>query len=340
MGDIKKEADSSNFIFFVTFLLIFSLFLTPMVHANFFDFVKEGLNSITGKTVTSSATDVSITVGNNPPNITNVSIASSFSIVNDPTSNKTIFFSFIAFDEQGSSNINTTSAIANFTNGTNGGMVRWNNSAVNPGDGGCISSGTIGSYQVNFSCSIRMMYYDTATNWNVSVFVKDLNENTAQNNTAKFTLAETTSFSLSDSAISFPTATPGDTNITQSDGGIYMNNTGNDNINASSINITAVSIHGDTDGTTFIPARNFTISTSSDANKIQCGLSTALRLDNKSNDGTTNFNSTLISGALLPIGPKPYNEETLFLCILHVPNDLTGQTYSTNAEEDWSIIIS
>jgi len=339
MGDLKKEVDYHKFSFMIL-IVIFSLTLIPIVHGSVFSFIKDGFDSITGKAVTSQATDVSITVGNSPPRITNVSIDSSWSIVNDPTLNKTIFFSFIVNDSQGTSNINTTSATANFTNGTGGGMVRWNNSAVNTLDGGCISSGTIGTDQVNFSCSIRMMYYDTATTWNVSVFVKDLNENTAQNNTVTFTLAETTSFSLADSAISFPTSTPGDTNVTQSDGGIYMNNTGNDNINGSSINITAVNIHGDTDGDTYIPAANFTISTSIDTDKIQCGLSTAFKLGNKSIDLTAGLNSTLILGALLPTGAAPYNEETLYLCLRHVPNSLISQTYSTNAEEDWSIIIS
>jgi len=341
MRDIKKESDSLNFISLIVILLIFSLAIIPSTYAGIFDFVKDGFNSITGKTVTSSSTDVSITVGNTPPRIANVSIASSFSIVNDPTSNRTIFFSFIVNDSQGYGNIDATSAVANFTNGTNGGMVRWNNSAVNANDGNCVSVAAIGTDQLNFSCSIRMMYYDTATNWNVSVYVEDINDNSAQNNTVTFSLAETTSFSLQDSSISFPTTTPGSTNITQNDGGIFMNNTGNDNIAAGSVNITAVTMHGDTNGDTFIPVANFTISTAGNsvANSCDISLGGVYRLVNKSIDGTTGFNSTIISSALLPIGAAPHNQETLYLCLRHVPNDLTGQTYSTNTEDDWSIII-
>ena len=336
----EKGGDYFSIKVFFILILIFSIIIIPSIRANVFDVLRDGFDSVTGKAVTSSATDVSITIGNNRPNITNVSITSSWSIVNDPTSNKSVFFSFTVFDEEGTSNINTTSATANFTNGTNGGIVRWNNSAVNPLDGGCLSEGAMGGYQINFSCSVRMMYYDTATTWNVSVFVKDNNDNTAQNDSVTFSLAETTSFSLADSSITFSSASPGTTNVTQSDGGIFMNNTGNDNINSSSINITAVNIHGDTDVTKFIPAANFTISTSSDADKVQCGLSTAFMLGNKSISETTGTNSTLISGASLPTGAAPHNQETLYLCLLHIPNDLTSQIYSTNAEEDWSIIIN
>ena len=336
----RKGGDYFNLGFFFMLFLMFSILVIPSTHANVFDVLKEGFDSITGKAVTSSATDVSITIGNHRPNITNVSITPSWSIINDPTDNKSIFFSFIVFDEEGSGNINTISATANFTNGTGGGMVRWNDTDVNSNDGNCVSQGAIGSYQINFSCSVRMMYYDTATTWNVSVFVKDNNDNTAQNSSVTFSLAETTSFSLADSSITFSSSIPGTANVTQNDGGIFMNNTGNDNINSSSINITAVNIHGDTDVTKFIPAANFTISTSSDADKVQCGLSTAFRLGNKSIDETTGTNSTLISGALLPTGAAPHNQEALYLCLRHIPNDLTSQVYSTNAEEDWSIIIS
>ena len=328
----------SDYIFLILLLLIFSIIIIPSTYANVLDFLKDGFDSITGRTVTSQSTSVSITVGNSPPQITNVSINPSWSITNDPTSNTTLFFSFIVNDSEGASNIDTTSAIANITNGTNGGMVRYNYTA---NDGGCVSSGTIGSYMVNFSCTFNLVFYDTAMNWNVSVYVEDLNGNSAQNNTVKFTVGETTSFSLQDSAISFPTATPNQEDVEQSDGGIFMNNTGNDNIAAGSVNITAVTMHGDTNGDTFIPVANFTISTAGNsvANSCDISLGGVYRLVNKSIDGTTGFNSTIISSALLPIGAAPHNQETLYLCLRHVPNDLTGQTYSTNTEDDWSIII-
>ena len=326
----------SDYIFLILLLLIFSIIIIPSTYANVLDFLKDGFDSITGRTITSQSTSVSITVGNSPPQITNVSINPSWSITNDPTSNTTLFFSFIVNDSEGASNIDTTSAIANITNGTNGGMVRYNYTA---NDGGCVSSGTIGSYMVNFSCTFNLVFYDTAMNWNVSVYVEDLNGNSAQNNTVKFTVGETTSFSLQDSAISFPTATPNQEDVAQSDGGIFMNNTGNDNIYAGSINVTAVNIHGDSIGSTFIPAKNFTISILSGTNSCDPSISGTYKLVNKSIDETTAFNSTIISQALLPIGPAPHNQESLFLCLVHVPEDLTGQTYSTDTEEDWSIIV-
>src|SRR3989344_1811175 len=338
MSVMKEGSDVSNLGLFVILVLVIGIIVIPDVRANVFDFLKEGFNSITGETVTSQSTSISITVGNDPPQVGNVSIASSWSVVNDPTSNKSIYFSFVVTDPQGSGNIDTASAIANITNGTGGGMVRHN---LTSPDGGCVSEGAYGGASVNFSCTIKVMYYDTAMSWNISIYAEDQNGNSAQNNTVRFTLGETTSFSLSDSAISFPTATPSQENVTQSDGGIYMNNTGNDNIYAGSVNITAVDIHGDSNGATFIPAKNFTISTvgGSATNSCDISLSGVYRLVNRSISGTSAFNSTIVSQAVLPIGPAPHNQETLFLCLRHVPGDLTGQAYSTDTEDDWSVII-
>ena len=336
---VKEDVDNSDLFLKIIFIVSIFIILTPIVYADVFDFIKDGFNSITGKTVQSSTTTVSITIGNNPPVIGNVSIDSNWGIT--VSGNTSVFFSFIVTDPQGTANINTTSAIANFTNGTNGGMVRWNNTAINPSDGNCVSQGAYGANGINFSCTIRMVFYDTPMNWNVSVFVKDINGNTAQNNTAKFTLGETTSFSLAESAISFGSSTPNTNNVTQT-GLIALNNTGNDDIPAGNINVTAVQIHGDSVVTTFIPAENFTIATVSDTNNVQCDVSAAgvYKLVNKSILLSIGLNSTKILTANLPRGPKPNNEEQLFLCLRHVPADLTGQTYSTNTEESWSIIIN
>jgi len=335
MKNLKRgRCLSFTFLFFV----ISCLFVIPFVHGNVFDYLGEGLASITGADVASSSTTVSITIGNDPPTIGNVSIASSWSVT--VSGNTSVIFSFIATDPQGSNNINTTSATANFTK--SGETTRYNDTSVIADSGGCVSEGAYGDASINFSCTIPVVYYDGTGTWTVDAFVEDLNDNTAQNSTQTFSLGQTTSFSLQVSAITFPSSVPGDTNVTPSTGGIYMNNTANDPIASGDINVTAVQIHGDSDGSTFIPAENFTISTvtGSDA---ECDFSSGddvFRVDNKSILTTATTNSTIITSATLPVGIAGTNEETLFMCLLHVPNDLTSQVYSTDDEESWEIIIN
>jgi hypothetical protein len=270
---------------------------------------------------------------NTGPQITNVSINPTWSItVNGNTS---AFFSFSVRDDDNYTDMNDT--FANFSRG--GETTRYNNTDL---DGGCRRSGNFGKYIANYSCTINIVFYDGAGSWNVSLMLNDKSFNYTMNKTVTFNLGETTSFSLSDSSFTFPGATPDVYNITASDA-IYMNNTGNDDINASGINITAVTIHGDTLGTTFIPARNFTVGNGSvGTNTNACDISRpgVFRLVNKSVDLTTGFNSTILIGTAMPAAVKPNNEQTLFLCLRHIPADLTGQVYSTDIEEAWSIIVN
>jgi len=271
---------------------------------------------------------------NTGPQITNVSINPTWSVtVNGNTS---AFFSFSVRDDDNYTDIDNTNIFANFSRG--GEITRYNNTNL---DGGCKQSGNFGKYIANYSCTINIVFYDGAGDWNVSLMLNDKSSNYTMNKTVTFNLGETTSFSLSDATFSFPDAIPNTHNITASDA-IYMNNTGNDDIASGDINITAVNIHGDSIGSTFIPAKNFTISSvgGSVADSCDISLSGIYRLVNKTIESTNAFNSTIISTASLPAAVKPYNEQTLFMCLLHTPGDLTGQTYSTDTEEDWSIIIS
>ena len=270
---------------------------------------------------------------NTGPQITNVSINPTWSVtVNGNTS---AFFSFSVRDDDNYTDIGTN-IFANFSRG--GETTRHNNTNL---DGGCKQSGNFGKYIANYSCTVNIVFYDGAGDWNVSLMLNDKSLNYTMNKTKTFNLGETTSFSLTDSTFTFPGAAPNVYNVTASDA-IYMNNTGNDDINASSMNITAVNIHGDTLGATFIPAFNFTVANGSIGRTDSCDISKSgvYRLTNKTIAGTTAFNSTRILGTALTAAVKPYNEQILFLCLLHTPADLTNQVYSTNAEEDWSIIIS
>jgi len=270
---------------------------------------------------------------NTGPQITNVSINPTWSITVD--GNTSAFFSFSVRDDDNYTDINNT-ILANFSRGLE--TTRYNNTDL---DGGCKQSGNFGTDIANYTCTINIVFYDGAGTWNVSLMLRDASFNYTMNDTVTFNLAETTSFSLTDSTFTFPGAAPNVYDITASDA-IYMNNTGNDDINSSSMNITALNIHGDTLGDTFIPAFNFTVANESVGVTDSCDISKSgvYRLTNKTIEGTTAFNSTRISGTALIAAVKPYNEQTLFMCLLHTPADLTNQVYSTDTEEDWSIIIN
>ena len=324
---------------FVLIIIFGVLLLANLSDAKFLDL----WNTITGRAPTQTAS-LSITVGNNPPVIGNVTLDEADSITLTENGNKSFLFSFVAVDPEGLSNIVDGSAVANITR--SGETTRHNNTFVYNTDGGCRFANNVGTNGKNFSCTIGIVFYDGAGLWNISVMVNDSNGNFAQNTTKPFTIQESTNIALDQSSITFPSVTLNQNNVSASIN-VTITNTGNDDISGrestgETINITAITLVPST-GTTFIPASNFTIAEAngSGTNLINpCDFSitnNVTRLRNMTDAvGFSNFTGAINGSAVLARAVG--NKQVYALCLIHAPNDLQSTTYSTTSSGSWTIL--
>ena len=325
----------------ITFLLIFGTILitSQLGDAKFLDI----WDSITGKAPTQTAT-VSITVGNNAPVIGNVTLDMADSITLTENGNKSFLFSFVAVDQEGVGNLVNNSAVANVS--ASGETTRYNNTFVNPTDGGCRAANPVGLNGVNYSCTINLVFYDAATTWTISVRINDSNGNFAQNITKTFTIAELTAIQLDQGTITFPSITPSQFNVSSSIN-ITITNTGNDDISGSqatgeTLNISAITLVP-ASGSTFIPASNFSIGqVNSTSGHLMNPCDTSIvanvtRLKNVTEaTGYANFSGRINGSAVL--AQAVGNKHSMSLCLLHSPANLASTTYSSSNSGAWTIL--
>ena len=306
------------------------------------------------------STVVNLSILNTAPIIGNVTLDEADNINLVENGNKTFRFSFVVTDADNLTDIVNISAVANITRGfeNTAEAIRYNDTFVNSGDGGCNAVNLILPNSKNFSCTINVVFYDGAGAWNISVRINDSVKRTdivdyafAQNNTQTFTINELTALVIYPSTISFPTIALGDVNVSARIN-ITINNTGNDDISGrelsgETINITAITLIGETDSTTVIPTNNFSIGTTE-------GMGVAPAYCDPSVSNFKNVTKLINTTAAL----SPYNnfsgpingsyvlaqaigaQEILQICLLDVPDDLTaGQNYSSSKSGTWSISI-
>ena len=344
---IRKEL--LYFILFYIIIIITIITLSDLVNANFFeDFKSTSLwNKITGQQTATLGVSVQT---NALPVIGNVTFNEATPISVTENGNKTLLFSFVVTDGDGLANIVNGSAVANITRA--GETTRTNNTFVTSTDGGCNAVNNVGTNGKNFSCSINIVFYDGAGTWDIAVRINDTNNAFAQNTTRNFTLNELTAIQLAPNSISFPTVGLSDVNVS-SRVNLTINNTGNDDISGlestrEAINITAITLTGETTQTTVISTQNFSFGTdipntpqpsycdtsrnSNTTRLINSTTGTGLTLAYNNFSGTIN-NSLLIAAANI-------NFETLAICLLDVPDDLSAsENYSTLRSSSWTISI-
>jgi hypothetical protein len=138
------------------------------------------------------------------------------------------------------------------------------------------------------------------------------------------------------SALTFPSAGPGQRNITSDADPNRIQNTGNKAY--LNFSITGINLIGDTSSGTSIPAANFTV------RNLTGGVAPAFNeCHNNSISGTKLINNTAVNieGANTSKGAQSNN--SIYFCLIHVPSGLTTQTYSTGGtpnEDDWTIAAS
>jgi len=308
-------------------LIIFSIFIIliiiSMVSAGWFENFK---SKITGKAT--QTVELNITVG--APKITHVYNESmtdlSSSGPNEAPDYTSVIINFTASSAAGAGNLNHSTATINFTK--TGETTRQNTSCSN-----YESSGNI----ANYTCNVTMWWWDGAGVWAITAYIQDNQTNVATNTSTNFTIASNTAFTMSPTALTWPGIAPGATNQTSNNDPLVLNNTGNDVIDATSIEINSSNLRGETTPTQALWAGNFSVDhqtggTCTGAACLECG-------------GTTMVRNTLtgIAVANLTIGNYTINDgtaqEQLYVCLRLAGTELSDQSYSTANETEWNWIV-
>lgn len=286
--------------------------------------VSAGLLDIFDK-ITGRATDrpvnLSLSAANRPPQIV---------YVDSPTVTMTedsfvdVLFYFTVYEPDKTFTLNFSTDVANFSKP--GEVTRENLS--------CAFVGDIDPSQKygNFSCTIRMWYFDGPGAWNITVAISDNSWNNATNTTQIATVNQLTAFVQSPDLLTWATFSPNSYNLTSTNDPLLLNNTGNANITALSIN--ATDLVGETDSNYSIYSGNFSVHINQGGSPpAECG-------------GTLmeHYNFKNVTSGLLPKGNHSVNDgntgqEQLYYCLTYAGNELTQQTYSTLTEGSWTVKI-
>jgi len=257
---------------------------------------------------TSQSENVTVTINNRAPTIIDVSAIPP----QDPTEQSTtaVYLNFTAEDLDRYGNLNDSTAKAVFTK--SGEATRQATCTVNshPNENRTI-----------YDCTVYMYFYDLYGTWTVNVSVNDISNSLAYNDTTTFTYNQLKAFVRSPVTISFGSVYMG-TLDNEATTPSTLNNTGN--VDITQINVTAHHLSGETIPTESIGAGNFTIS-----------LTTGNPTGNNMIEGTP----VTITGATLPRGAPPTNQEQLFY-YLDMPTGLTSQTFSTASGNEWVIDVT
>ncbi len=275
-----------------------------------------------------SIINFSIISGNQPPKITHIFNESMTDVsggLNAGPSSTTVTINFTASDADG--NLNITTASINFSKSDE--TTRTNSSCyLYEGD----------SSLANFTCTVTMWWWDSAGTWDIDANILDNSSNYISNGSTVFQVGETTGFELSPSPITWPNVAAGSSNTTSTNDPILLNNTGNKNISANTIQINATNLRGETTSSLALWSGNFSMSweTSGDsAPNVECAGSqmnvTAGNYANITLANLTRGNYTTNNGY--------EGQEQLYICLRFAGNKLTEQPYSTASEGAWTIRI-
>ena len=297
-----------GFVIIIAICLII-FFSSVIISAGIFDSFE-----ITGK-ASNQPTNVSVSV----TGVSQAQIIFVSSISNqNPTeaSYTDVLFSVHVYDPDGVSDLNDSSVKANFTRG--GEPVRQNLT--------CTLVNDFNLNSANYSCSVKMWYFDDAGGWNVSVSASDLgNLSTVYNSSTSFTYNQLKSLIISPNSLSWSTLTSGSINQTSNNDPTLVNNTGNYN---GTINVNAINLLGETTPSSRLDANNFTAFYS---DPVVCASGI-----NLVNATSTTITGTFANRGNLSIG-SGIGQEEIFYCIPKVPL-ISSQTYSTTQGGSWAIL--
>ncbi len=228
-----------------------------------------------------------------------------------------VLINFTVSDQNGFGDINDPSSKVEIYNLSLTGAVRVNST--------CSAVGNVDADTRNYNCVVGMWYFDPYGMYTVNVTIRDNAGARAENSSRVFQFIATPGFTMSPNSISWPTLSPGQSNIPSIEN-LTINNTGN--VAFYNVSITAFNLTGVTDSGNYIPAMNFWGGVSFN----QCSApATQLR-----DDGSVNISNAFLNTGNLSIGAGAGQEE-IFFCLASVPDPLLKQTYSTEVGNPWQI---
>jgi hypothetical protein len=314
---IKKESKRGIYILISSICI---LLLISVASAGVFDWLKQ----ITGR-ATEAGIQMNITVG--VPRITQV-YNNSIDITSGPNqypSDTNISINFTVYSPSGFGNLNFSTARLNVTNPNED--TRSNIT--------CEQIDTFATNYANFSCLIKLFWWDGAVVWNITAYIADNNSNGAQNISTKLTFGSRTGFEMGPGNLTWTAIGAGAVNQTPSNDPMVLNNTGNDVIDAPEIEVNATNLRGETTSTLALWAGNFSIG----------HVGTLSECDSTLSNVTVASNFKGLSPANLSKGNFTANnyitgQEQLYFCLRYAGSELTTQAYSTANESAWTIRIS
>ena len=314
---IKKEIH-----FFLMILVL--MIIIPLASGRFFD---EVYDKITGKAT--QTVGVNVTVGG--PEIRNVynttaSIIAAATGLSAGPLNTSIIINFSVYLGTGVANINNASATINFSKA--GEALRQNASC---------NQFEVGTNIANYTCNVTMSWYDGSGSWAIQAFINDTNGNSGKNNSANFSVGETTGFEMG--TLGWSSLAPGTTNKT-STAALRLNNTGNKNMSVNTTQVNATNLRGETTSTLALWSGNISVSWDATALKA-CDTSggNETRANNLTAGNYINVTMANLTKGNYFSNDGNTGQEDFYFCIKIVGSDLTSQQYSTANEGVWTIRI-
>ena len=308
-----------------SFLLV-SLMVTiiPFSSAGFFS---DAYGKITGKAAQSVTVNVTVGV----PEIRNVynntaSIIAVGSGLASGPANTSLIVNFSVYLGTGVANMNNASATINFSKA---GEALRENSTCNQFE--------VATNVANYTCNVTMSWYDGAGAWAIQAFISDLDSNDVKNNSANFSVGETTGFEMG--SLSWASLAPGQINQTVS-AALRLNNTGNKNMSANTTQINVTNLRGETTTTQWIFANNISVSWDATAFKA-CDTSggNGIAANNMINTTFVNISRANLTKGNYLLNDGSTGQEDFYFCIKAVGAELTSQSYSTVAYGPWMVQI-
>lgn len=263
----------------------------------------------------SGTASLNVTVNAYAPLITYIAPISAQTL--SEASSLPITFNFTAYDGNGVAYLNDSTAAVYFNR--SGETTRYNAS--------CVNGSTVGNTK-NYTCTVRMWYFDGNGVWTINATIKDINGIVTENTTTGVTINLLTSMVMSPNGLNWSSINLASTNTGANNNPIIVNNTGNKA--TSSMNLTAYDLRGETTTTQYIPAANFSV------DDVTAGCSGVAML---------NATGTNITGTYLAKGNNSIatnnsasGQIPLYFCLRGIPQTISSQSYSSGINA-WNIAM-
>ena len=277
------------------------------------------VSSFFHKDVRESPQDVSVVVGNPPPEFIDIQAPTTVGLNAGGT--KAVSINFTVQDNSGFANINDATLSILFFNDTPEQRSGNNLDCVITNDG---------SNKKYYNCTINMEHYDAAGNWNITLIINDSGATPieATNDTESFTVSQLKDIDpILPTTISFGTVNHGDLNTPGSES--EVTNYGNFNILIAGLTITAQHLNGSVIINEIIPAGNF-----SSANEGVDPCALGIQLSENVAIPIPDF--LLLKGTQA----TPFPNQNITHCLTEVPPGLSDQEYSTTfGTIPWELLI-